>query len=307
MYADRANLDFAYHYPFSKEAREVIAQVGGDLDEKMLKAGKDRVEQDLNGDRISYSNISMPEIKRTYVLSYVYSRMIISAIHNNLHLERYIRSEAKRARAALEEDTMPNILKLLGELGIEMSYSNEHFIIGFAKFLTLSSRSPELSLVKQELDKGLVYLNKENVLKLMENAVADEVRKKLPIPASDLPKRIMDESKSVKLPKINIRVEVREGSYRWIEKILTNPLSDVRHRTVNLILAPYLTNIKGMSEEDAANIIIEFIERCKQVNPDTKVNSSYIKYQCKYAKAKGMKPLSLERARELYRGVLELD
>ena len=307
MYSDKAGLDFAYHYPFSNEARAVIADAGPDLDEKLIKAGKDRVEQDLNGESFSYSAISMPEIKRTYILSYVYSRMLISAIGNKIYLERYILAEAKRARSALSNETMPNILKLLGELGIEMGYSDERFIIGFARFLMLSSRSEQLSLVKQELDKGNVYLSKDSALRLVENAIADEIRKKMPIPASELPRRIIEESKGVKLPKINLKVEIREGSYRWIEKILTNPIADVRHRTVNLILAPYLCNIKGMGEQEAVNVITEYIERCKQINPDTKVNSSYIKYQCKYAKAKGLKPLSLEKARELYRGVLDLE
>jgi hypothetical protein len=307
MYADRTTLDFAYHYPFSKEAREVIAQAGQGLDDRLISAGRDRVEQDLKGDSIAHSNISMAEIKQTYVLSYVYSRMMISAIGNKVHLERYVMSEARRARSALEEDTLPNLLKLLGELELEMSYSDECFIIGFARFLTLSSRSEGLSLAKQELDKGLVYLGRESAMKLMENAIADEIRKKLPIPASELPRRIIEESRSIRLPKINVRSEMREGSYRWIERILENPLPDLRHRTVNLILAPYLVNVKGMSEEDAANIITEFIEKCKQINPDTRINSTYIKYQCRYSKAKGLRPLSLERARELFRGVLDLE
>lgn len=301
------DLDFAYRYPFSKEAREIIAQSDGAIDENLVAAGKIRVEEDLNQAEISYSRISMADIKRAYVLSYVYSRMIISAIGNKIHLDRYVRSEARRARSALESDTMPNMLKLITELDLRMSYSEEHFIISLPSFLMLSSGEEGLSLVKQELSKGLVYLDRENAMRLIEKAMAAEIRKKLPIPQSDLPKRIIDESKGVKLPKINTRVEVKEGSYRWIDKILSNPIGDVRHRTVNLILAPYLTNIKGLSEEEAASIIMEFIERCKQINPDTKVNSSYIKYQCKYSKSKGMKPLSLEKARELYRGVLDLD
>lgn len=304
---DIHDLDFACRYPFSKEAREIIAQSAGEMDEGLIKAGKSRVEEDLNQASISYSKVSMPEIKRAYVLSYVYSRMIISAIGNRIHLDRYVRSEAKRARAALEADTMPNMLRLITELELQMGYSEEHFIISLPKFLMLASGEAGLSLVKQELSKGLVYLDRENAMRLVEKAIAEEIRKKLPIPTSDLPRRIIDESKGVKLPKINTRVEIREGSYRWIDKILSNPIGDVRHRTVNLILAPYLTNIKGMSEEEASSIIIEFIERCKQINPDTKVNASYIKYQCKYSKSKGMKPLSLEKARELYRGVLDLE
>jgi hypothetical protein len=307
MQSDKAALDFAYRYPFSNEAREIIAGASQGLDERLVRAGRERVEQDLNSESFSYSSISMPEIKMAYVLSYVYSRMIISAIGNRMHLERYIVSEARRAGSALERDSMPNLLRLLGELGMEMSYSQERFIIGFAKFLKLSSRSAELSLAKQELEKGLVYLSKDNTIRLMENAIAEEIRKKLPIPQSELPKRIIEEAKGVRLPKLDIRVEVREGSYKWIEKILSNPIGDVRHRTVNLILAPYLVNIKGMDEEKAAEVIMDFIERCKQINPDTRVNSSYIKYQCRYAKLKGLKPLSLDKARELYRGVLDLE
>ena len=249
----------------------------------------------------------MADIKRSYVLSYVYSRMIISAIGNKIHLDRYVRSEAKRSRSALESDTMPNMIKLIAELNLQMSYSDGRFIISLPSFLMLSSGDEGLNLVKQELGRGLVYLGRDDAMNLIEKAIAVEIRKKLPIPQSDLPRRIIEESKGVRLPKINTRVEVKEGSYRWIDKILSNPIGDVRHRTVNLILAPYLTNIKGLSEEEAASIIMEFIERCKQINPDTKVNSSYIKYQCKYSKSKGMKPLSLEKAREMYRGVLELD
>lgn len=307
MYGDGPDLDFACKYPFSAEAKKLIARAAPELEEKFIRAGRIRVEEDLNSSAIPRYKTSLQEIKHTYVISYVYSRMLISAINNKAHLERYILAEARRSRGALEEETMPNLLRLLSELGIEMSYSGGRFVIGFRKFLTLSSRSPGLALVKEELDNGLVYLPKEDALKLTENAIADEIRKNLPIPAADLPMRIMEESKKIMVPMINTRVDIREGSYRWIEKLLSNPISDVRHRTVNLVLAPYLVNVKGLGEDQAAGIILEYIERCRQVNPDTRINSSYIKYQCRYAKSKGLKPLSLEKARDLYNGVLELN
>lgn len=308
MEYERETLDFAYKYPFSKEARDVIASSAQALDESAIKNGRIRLEEDLHSGNLSYYRTNLDEVKRAYVLSYVYSRMLVSAISNSkMHLHRYVSAEAMRVSSALQEENMPNLLKLMSELGMEMSYKDEKFIIKFTKFLSLSSRSDKLPLVKQELDKGLVYLPKEKAISLMESAVAAEIRKKLPIPGSDLPKRVIEEAKSVKLPQIKLNVEIKEGSYKWIERILNTPIADVRHRTVNLILAPYLTNVKGLSEEEAANIILDYIEKCKQLNPDTRINSSYIKYQCKYSKAKGMRPLSLERARDLYKGVLDLD
>ena len=81
----------------------------------------------------------------------------------------------------------------------------------------------------------------------------------------------------------------------------------MRHRVVNLILAPYLINVRGMSEEGAFKTISAYIERCRAVDPNTKVNDSYIKYQCAYAKKKGLRPLSLVHARELLGSYVDFD
>ncbi len=307
MKTDDSDLDFAYRYPFSMEAREIIAGQSGGIEEKLVKIGKLRLEEDLNSIAVGYGNVALEDVKRVHVLSYVYSRMLVSALSNGLYLDKYVAAEASRAANAMEAEPLTGLMRLSTEMGVSLSYSQGQFVMKFADFLMLSSGSGELRLVKQGLGKGLVYFHKDIAIKVLCSAAAAEIRKKLPIAMPDLPQRIIDEAKTVKLPKIKSNIQVKEGSYRWIEKLLSTPIVDVRHRTVNLVLAPYFTNIKGLSENEAAEIIIEYIERCKQANPDTKVNSSYIKYQCKYAKDKGMKPLSLERARELYRGVLEFD
>ena len=54
-----------------------------------------------------------------------------------------------------------------------------------------------------------------------------------------------------------------------------------------------------MEVEQAVKIINEYIEKCKEIDPSTKINESYIRYQCSYAKRRGLKPLSLDRAKEL--------
>ncbi|EQD62542.1 hypothetical protein B1B_07203, partial [mine drainage metagenome] len=82
MASDIGDLDFAYRYPFSKEARAIIAAAGSSLDERLANAGRIRVEDDLNSNSVQFHNTMMQDVKRTHVLSYVYSRMIISAINN---------------------------------------------------------------------------------------------------------------------------------------------------------------------------------------------------------------------------------
>ena len=105
----------------------------------------------------------------------------------------------------------------------------------------------------------------------------------------------------IKLP------EKGQKTFRWIERLLQTPIPDVRHRTVNLILAPYLVNVRNMSPEEAFKVINDYIERCKKVNPDTKIGEQYIRYQCNYAKKRGMRPLALQKAKELLGGLVELE
>ena len=116
---------------------------------------------------------------------------------------------------------------------------------------------------------------------------------------------MIDAAKGVKLPERRLALDLKGGAYAWIEKLLATPIVDVRHRSVNLILAPYFTNVKGLDEEEATKAVMEYIERCKAVNPNTRINEAYIRYQCKYAKNRGLKPLSLVKARELLADVIE--
>jgi len=83
----------------------------------------------------------------------------------------------------------------------------------------------------------------------------------------------------------------------WIEELLQTPLSDGRERVVNLILAPYLVNYKNYDFETAKTIILNWLNESNKLRPlKSKLKESYVIYQLKYAKEKGLKPLSLQRA-----------
>jgi len=49
------------------------------------------------------------------------------------------------------------------------------------------------------------------------------------------------------------------------------------------------------------------LKNVKELNPNTRVGESYIAYQVRYAKRKGLKPLSLNRAKELLGGIINFD
>jgi hypothetical protein len=54
----------------------------------------------------------------------------------------------------------------------------------------------------------------------------------------------------------------------WIEKLLQTPIDDYRKNAVNLILAPYLINIKKLSYDHALKIINSWLSKCGELRQE---------------------------------------
>ena len=52
----------------------------------------------------------------------------------------------------------------------------------------------------------------------------------------------------------------------WIEKLLQTPIQDCRKLAVWRILAPYLLNVRRLSEEQVYSIIKDWLEKCNRIN-----------------------------------------
>ncbi len=308
MSAD-SKLDFAYKYPFSQEAKEVVASLhASSINQQQLQEGVSRLKGALKEGRVAYASVKgLNELKYGYIMGYVYARMLVSALADMYAIRQFAAAEAKTASEILSRDTTDNLLKVANELQLGVRKEDGEFAVTFEKFVSVPGGETELKLVNQKLRKGVVYIDQQRLLKLVGHAIEKEIGSKLPIDKRNLPRDIMESAKGIRPQEQKVTMGAAKGTYAWIEKLLQTPIPDVRHRTVNIILAPYLVNVKKMDEESAAKVIIAYIERCKQINPNTKINDSYIKYQCKYARNKGLRPLSLIKARELLSGIAEFE
>ena len=217
-------------------------------------------------------------------------------------------------RKRLSSAGVDEVVRVFGELGLEVgrrfgsSRSAEELAIRFEQYIKAEPRKRGYELVNQRLGGGAVILAGDKVKGFLAEAAAKEIMKGLPIKVNELPAEVVEYCKGVKI-KIKARRPQKKreaASESWIEELLKTPIPDVRHRTVNLILAPYLVNSKGLDVEQATKVIVEYIERCKEIEPSTKVNERYIEYQCNYAKRRGSKPLSRMKARELLQGSIDL-
>ncbi|MGC8888709.1 MAG: DNA primase noncatalytic subunit PriX [Candidatus Micrarchaeia archaeon] len=305
---DPQKLEFAYKYPFSEEAKEVIKGLNiSTIEKKYLELGRLRVEEAFAKGVVEFSEASSEELRLSYLISYVYARMIASAL-GSIAVSKFASAEAKRAATALSFDKTDSVLRLASELGIKASMQGELFQVPFHLYLEASPKGDEYKLIHQKLGNGIVYLERYKFVHLLENASRKAILQGLPIPRRDLPKEVIEASTGIKAPVEEIKSKGEaKGKYAWIEKLLAHPLPDFRHRVVNLILAPYFTNVKGLSEDEATRYILQYIERCKEVNPNTRVGEPYIAYQVRYAKRKGLRPLSLEKAKELLGGIINFE
>jgi hypothetical protein len=310
------DLDAAYRYPFSAPAKKIVASQPNEISMKYLEMGKRHVETAIN-EGLEYKPTKLSYAKLDYLMAYLYSRMIVSAVRDILLIRAYAVAEAERSVEAAYKSSKEEVVRFADWLGLGISArfgsgggSYDEFAVRFDNYLNNAPPQREFELVNQKLGAGTVIIDRDRLRGFLEGAASREIMKGLPIKAADLPREVVGYCKTSGLDIKREDVKARKapaGESAWIERLLRNPIPDVRHRTVNLILAPYLTNMKGMNVEEATRVIVDYIEKCKQIDPSTKITSSYIRYQCDYSKKKGMKPLSFERAKELLQGALDIE
>jgi len=114
--------------------------------------------------------------------------------------------------------------------------------------------------------------------------------------------------KEVKLKK---RIEKRYGitsghsnSLLWIETLLQTPIEDYRKNAIALILAPYQINIKKVSNDDAFQIIKDWLDKCNELRTLDPNFSYKVKYSVNTAMRKQQLPMKLStlenKNRDLY-------
>jgi|SRR5579875_231356 hypothetical protein len=88
-----------------------------------------------------------------------------------------------------------------------------------------------------------------------------------------------------------IESSVKTNGYEYIERLLSTPVSDGRHRIIWLILTPYLINVKKLSEEDASMLIMKYIDKCNELTNTNAIDR--LQYYIQYATVTGLMPPKL--------------
>jgi Primase X len=92
----------------------------------------------------------------------------------------------------------------------------------------------------------------------------------------------------------NQRENYQGNTIAWIEKLLQTPTDDYRKNAVNLILAPYLINVRKVSYDVALNIINSWLGKCGKLRPLDQDFNYMVRYALKYCAKNGNRPLKLD-------------
>jgi DNA primase large subunit len=177
--------DFA-KYPFLKKASKQIEElqftIGTLSSEKpVFDRAKNRVEKAI----LEVNTGEAVRDKRAEISSFAAALILVLATKNSWIKKRYALAVAKTTHVQMLGENRGKVFAIAKdfEWDIEEGAFGKDFRVGFSFYLKNSAHmhGSEWKLVNQILDKGMVYLNKDKVVRLLQEEVKRRVEKRLDI------------------------------------------------------------------------------------------------------------------------------
>jgi DNA primase large subunit len=179
--------DFA-KYPFLKQASKQIEElqftIGSLASEKPIF---DRAQERVNKAILDVNTGEMVKDKATEISSFAASLILVIATKNSWIKKRYALATAKTAHAQMlkPETTKEKIESIAKDFDWDITEGKPYkdFRIGFSVYLKNAAHmhGSEWKLVNQIMDKGMVYLNEDKVVRLLQEEIKRRVEKRLDV------------------------------------------------------------------------------------------------------------------------------
>ena len=285
--------DLELRYPFAPRSRkffETIPVEDGLASREVVGQTESRLLSALG--RVKYeTHISeLVEFSSFFAAALVASQdPVLTSRFSKKEAERakefFVREEPK-AKVEITAECFGATLSLLNAADGRASYS-----MPFERYLSLVSRyelarNPRWKLVRQELNRGTVYLSDNMLNDLFGDsalaAIADGVKN---LRRGQFPRQLMEVKAEVIQYVPSPKPKTNKG-YLYVEDLLAHPVSDGRHRLVWLVLAPYLVNVKKLDDEAAIERIRAFVA----VAGETSAMRRFVEYNVRRARRNGLLP-----------------
>ncbi len=283
-----AKLDFAYRYPFSIDAKEVVESLGMKrVEQKFVDAAKQRVEEALKDAHIGFTPTSYPDLQLTYLVSYAYARMLVSAFESAYLVSRYAIAESKRTGEALISDSNESITRVAKGLGLDIAIEGNECRVACWQYLNCAPKSVDYALIHQRLDGGTITLTKSKMIRVIEEASKASILQGMPIDKKILPKEVVSAARTI---KVNVElgetkmVNVKESEYPpCIRKILFDLKKGVNlPHQARWVMAVYLLNV-GVTPDEIKKLFItapDYSEHVTSYQVDFLAKNNYKMLTC---------------------------
>ncbi|NJD77585.1 MAG: DNA primase regulatory subunit PriL [Candidatus Methanoperedens sp.] len=210
---------FGYaNFPFFSASARYVENLGFRLEElffdsafeKIRERGKERVLSAI-GDGIEKPVCPNDRSAENELLSYPVARILVSCINDRYLIKKYSLAEAKSSYEMLKKLPDAGLKEFADEFEIRADIRERKYIIDFTDYIRHASafHEHEWKLVNRRMNRGMVYLAKENFSRIMEEAVRERIESGLPL---DVPPDICS-ALGVYIIKIREALNARKSNF----------------------------------------------------------------------------------------------
>jgi DNA primase large subunit len=210
-------LDFAL-FPFVNGALNYVKALDFKLDElffdrafeQIRERGKQRVIESI-GEGISRPDINESTGAQKELLSYPVARILVSCINDGYLIKRYALAEAKSSSKHIQKISDKHLKELIDDLTIAANINEREYTIHFTDYIRYASsiHDPKWKLINSKVNHGIVHLKKEDLVRLIEEAVRKRIESGLPL---EVPQEICT-ALEVYLNEIKDRLSARKSQF----------------------------------------------------------------------------------------------
>lgn len=275
---------FSSRYPFTSEAKELVSSRKGGLRYEEVEEAKRRVMQALSKGELAPVETKLEEVSEREVFSYAGARVIVACLQSRYFRGRYAVAESKRVGRYLRQEDDALISRVAREVGLNV-HADSPYALKFTEYLKSAPKSVDYKLSNKRLSNGMVSLDRNQLIRVIEEAVRIRIEETLPIDVSGVPPELKKAAEEIKarLPKeeaFGSKIFLKEEDYPPCVKELLEKLRNSENlpHTARWFLAVFLLK-SGMKAEDVIALF--------RTAPDYDEHTT--RYQVEYIAKKGYK------------------
>jgi len=317
-------------YPFLKQTAEYIKPLDLQIDnlasmgtDQILKRAEERVNKAITDIRVPKSLKNLDD----EITSFPLALLVVIATENSFIKKRYALAEAKQASSDLTIESKERILKIAGDFDWKIKLSAKEdgdlpleFTIKFTDYLRNAAHlhDKKWKLTNSILSRGNIYLNKKDVVRLLEEEIRRRIEKRLEAKLAKYPPELAEIAERVKklaaetigqteneaLPKVVVQAAFPPCINALYEAASTSHhLSHIGRFT----LTSFLINI-GMSPENVNELFKSFSDynerltlyQIEHIAGERGSGTRYIPPQCSVLQTHGVCKNSDDLCRGIY-------